>query len=606
MCGIAGLIDFNHRDIDTSVLNDMLDKLIHRGPDEAGCFVHNHVALGIRRLKVIALENGSQPCFSNDKRYIIVFNGEIYNFKILRERLKSFGYRFKTDSDAEVIVNLYQHYGQCFCDYLEGMFAIAIYDSLQDELLLARDAVGKKPLFYANRSNRLCFSSELEPLFCDRTIPRSVNYTVLDYYLRFRVVPSDETIFDVVHKVPPGTIIRFNHAGITVHRYWEVEYYEDISARSVDEWVDELDKCLTTAVETRLEAEVPVGTMLSGGLDSSLITAIACRLKPEQMHTFSIGFNESKYNELEYARALSRDLGTFHKDYIITERPALDAADKLIAHFGEPFAFPSSIASFFMYQQAAEDVTVVLGGDGADEIFGGYSRYQLVQRFPDRLNLADLPRQVDLPYESLHDHIFASFYQGLLTDGLSASLRTVLYSPTLVERLEFSGANEIMRKRFSVLNTDQNPLSAAMKFDFNHWMPEAQLVKVDIASMANSLEVRAPFLDKSVVQLGTSLPNALKLHPEKEKYLLHRVAQRYLPAYILNRKKQELAVPIDLWLVSSMRDDIVRTVTSEEALSRGYFDPDALLSFTQQVDHTNSYALWTLYMLEKWHQTLAF
>jgi asparagine synthase (glutamine-hydrolysing) len=605
MCGITGVIDLNGHPIEDTVFDRMLEKLIHRGPDEAGHFVDSNFALGIRRLKVVALENGSQPCFSTNKQYVIVFNGEIYNFKILRDQLRGLGYQFNTGSDAEVIVNLYQQYGSSFCDYLEGMFAAAIYNRVTGELILARDPTGKKPLFFANHAGRVYFSSELDSLLCATDLPRDLNYSALDYYLRFRVIPSDESIFKVIQKVPPGTFIRFNSSGVTVTRYWQVEYREDISKHNIDECVDELDSLLTAAVETRLAAEVPVGTMLSGGLDSSLVTAIACRLKPGKLHTFSVGFNEAEYNELAFARSLAHDLGTIHRDITITAQPALEAANRLIAHFGEPFAFPSSIACFFMYQLAAEDVTVVLGGDGADEVFGGYARYRLVQQFPDQLSLKDLPRQVELANYAIGHHEFDQLYQNLLTDGLTESLRTSLYSPSFLEQLEFCRANEKLQKRFSVLNSQNDPLKAAMSFDFNHWMPEAQLVKVDISSMANSLEVREPFLDRSVIQFGTSLSNAMKIHPLKEKYVLNKLAERYLPSYILNRKKQELSVPIDKWLVTSLRNEIVQTVVSEEALSRGYFKPDALRTFVQHADYRNSYALWTLYILEKWHRVFA-
>lgn len=601
MCGIAGIIDFEGRGVDVGLFNDMLSKLVHRGPDEVGSYIDGNVAIGIRRLKVIALDNGSQPCFSTNGRYVVVFNGEIYNFKVLRNELISLGHSFKTDSDAEVIVNLYQQYGAKFCDYLEGMFAVAIYDRLAGALLLARDPVGKKPLFFTNHAGCLYFSSELGSLLCNQELPRDLNYAALDYFLRFRVIPVNECIFNSIKKLPPGTFVYFNNSTTTATHYWQVKYSED-REMDVDKAVDDLDRLLTAAVETRLAAEVPVGTMLSGGLDSSLVTAIACRLKPGKMHTFSVGFNEATYNELQYSRALARDLGTIHKDIIVTAKPALEAANQLVAHFGEPFAFPSSIASFFMYQLAAKDVTVVLGGDGADEIFGGYARYNLVRGFPDNIKLDNLPRRVDLPNDSLSNLTFAQLYQGLLTDGLTTPLHTMLYSPNLLERLATFDAEKAMEKRFSPLDSSQNPLGAAMSFDFNHWMPEAQLVKVDIASMANSLEVREPFLDKHVVQFGTALPNELKIHSGKEKFVLNKVAQRYLPEYILNRKKQELSVPIDQWLVSSLHDEIVQMITSEEALSRNYFNPDALISFAHEADHRNSYALWTLYILEKWHR----
>jgi asparagine synthase (glutamine-hydrolysing) len=365
--------------------------------------------------------------------------------------------------------------------------------------------------------------------------------------------------------------------------------------------VDQLDEALNTAVAKRLVAEVPVGTMLSGGLDSSLITAIACKQGYRRLKTFAVGFREAEFNELAYARRLADDLGTDHHDYIITPTEAFEAAHGLIAHFGEPFAFPSSIASYFMYRLAREHVTVVLGGDGADELFGGYARYSLVAAFPNFSTGFVLPRKVDLGDETWRDR-FREFYQALLTDGLGSNLRQALYSAILKQQLTEDTRVTPMRRYGDELVCHSDHLSAAMQYDFNHWMREAQLVKVDIASMANSLESRAPFLDKHVIRIGSRTPSALKIRDGKEKYLLHSVARRYLPDYILNRKKQELAVPLEQWIVTSMKTQIAETLLGDEALARGYFDPDALRRFVNTSDGRQSYAMWTLYMLEKWHQ----
>lgn len=602
MCGIAGVIHFNRQPAQPQLLASMLAALKHRGPDEEGIYHQGHVSIGMRRLKIIALDNGAQPCYSNDGRYVLVFNGEIYNYRALRAELMSQGFRFDTETDAEVIVNLYQRDGEDFYQQLDGMFALAIYDRINETLLLARDPAGKKPLFYSFRGGVVSFSSELNSLLKDQGVSRCIDPVALDYYLRFRVVPSDRCIFQGVNKVPAGGGVSFTQWQESRKHYWRVAYRPTEDDKPLEQWVDEIDEYLNQAIAKRLMAEVPIGTMLSGGLDSSLITAIACRQGLRGLKTFAVGFNETAFSELDYSRRLAKDLGTDHHDYIITPQEAFDAAHGLVSHFGEPFAFPSSIASHFMYRLARQHVTVVLGGDGADELFGGYARYSLVANFPHLPAEHNLPRKVDLFNKTWLADAFPEFYQALLTDGVGGQLRQQLYSRQMA--LQLAEENSVVQAgRYSdELTRCPDPLSAAMEYDFNHWMQEAQMVKVDIASMANSLEVRVPFLDKQVVALGSRLPARLKLHAGKEKYLLHCLAKRYLPDYIVNRKKQELAVPLEQWMVSSMKTRIVDTLTSEQALSRGYFNPDRMRQFVREFDGGHSYALWTMYMLEKWHQ----
>jgi len=596
MCGIAGIADFKRNVVSVETLNKMLAAQFHRGPNDQGIYHNEHVCMGMRRLAIIALENGAQPCFSNNERFALVFNGEIYNYQELRRELISQGYRFVTDSDAEVIVNLYQRDGLDFYNQLEGMFAIAIYDKIEDSFLLARDYTGKKPLFYAFHDGVLSFASELKALLEQKNIKRKINLPALDYFLRYRVVPGDQSIFESVQKVPPGSTIVFNARGQTQQHHWRVDYKSD-EAPSLDDWVDEIDAALNQAISKRLSAEVPVGTMLSGGLDSSLVTAIACKQQKRKLNTFAVGFHEADYSELDYARRLAEDLGTEHHSYIINRDEALDAAHKMVSHFGEPFAFPSSIACYFMYFLARQNVTVVLGGDGADELFGGYARYEFAGCYPNFPSNAILPRKVDIPGRDWSPNTFSTFYLSLLTDGLGLKQRRQLYSPMFKKHLtDVPSENPSFRKA---------PILAAMEYDFNHWMKEAQLVKIDTASMANSLEVRSPFLDKQVIAIGSKLPHRYKIQKEQRKFLLYTLAKRYLPDYIARRKKQELAVPLEKWIFSSIKEKIFEVILSDRALSRGYFDADQLRSFVKEAQEEDSYMLWTLYILEKWHEIIA-
>lgn len=602
MCGIAGIQHFNQSLEDKGSLNAMLEALYHRGPDEEGGYRSGSTHIGMRRLKVVALENGAQPCVSDNGRFVIVFNGEIYNYVSLRDSLKKRGLKFKTDSDAEVIVNLYQEYGEDFYNKLEGMYAASIYDTHEDSILLVRDRAGKKPLYYSFEDSTLSFSSEMKSLLQSRFLEPKLNFSAIDYFLKFRVMPNDQSVFDNVHKVPPGSCIKFSKDGMTPFQHWSVRYSPSIVERTEQEWIDEVDTLLNKSIQSRLLAEVPVGTMLSGGLDSSLVTAIAQKQgKIHNLKTFSIGFKDAEFSELEYARKLAKDLGTDHYDYTIEPEEAIQAAHDLVKHFGEPFAFPSSIASYFMFKLAKEHVTVVLGGDAADELFGGYARYQLVQCFPNIPADMGLPRKVDLSSGDWSQDSFSDFYQSMLTDGLDYDSRDQLYCTAFKEQLAQERCIEKHQQYTKQLcSKSRHNLDMAMEYDFNHWMNEAQLVKVDIASMANSLEVRTPFLDRSLVTLASSIPTDFKIRDGKEKHLLYRVAEKYLPDYILERKKQELAVPLEKWLLSHLKEQVVETLLSEKAINRGLFDHDKLVKFVTEFKPENSYALWTLYMLEVW------
>lgn len=602
MCGIAGIVDFNFNSIDESKIKIMLSALHYRGPDQEGVFLDGHAGLGIRRLKIIALDNGAQPCFSNNNRFVLVFNGEIYNYRLLRHQLIKQGYSFTTDSDAEVIVNLFQRDRENFYHSLDGMFAVAIYDRKENSLFLARDYSGKKPLYYFYDSGVTVFASELNSLLKYGQIPKEINIEALDYFLKFRVTPGDQSILRSVNKVNPGGGVFFNQQDCFPKQYWRVHYQPLTPASNLNQWLNDLDKCLNESIEKRLTAEVPVGTMLSGGLDSSLITAMAQKQSSKPLNTFSIGFHEAKFNEADHARRLAKDLGTCHHEFFIDADQAIETAHQLVAHFGEPFAFPSSIASYLMYQLAKQEVTVVLGGDGADELFGGYARYQLVSQFPHLPLDAKLPRRVDLQSKPWANYGFNEFYQDLLTDGLGRNLREKLYRPDIKASLLTQAISQSNKFSSTTGTKERSTLTQAMEHDFNHWMLEAQLVKIDIASMANSVEVRAPFLDKHVIELATRLPESYKIHNGQEKFILYELAGRYLPPYVKTRKKQELAVPLEKWVFSSFKSLIINTIIGEQALERPYFNPDALRLYVNQATEEDSYALWTLYTLEKWHQ----
>lgn len=384
MCGIAGKVYAEQgRQVDESLLRAMCRAIIHRGPDDEGIYRAGPVGLGMRRLKVIDLEGGHQPMANEAGTLWIVFNGEIYNYLQLRRELEGEGRWFRTQSDTETILHLYEKEGPDCVKHLRGMFAFALWDQRQQTLMLARDRLGKKPLFYTHRAEGLTFASELKALLCDPAVDRSIDRQAIDEYLSFLFIPQPRTIYQQVKKLPPATYALYQAGRFQVHPYWEPRY-DQVRERSMGESAEELDQVLREAVELRLLADVPVGAFLSGGLDSSLVVALMQQVGGKQVRTFSIGFNDSSFNELDHARKVAQALGTQHQEYVV-DYQVRDLLPKLLDHFGEPFADSSAIPTFHLSRMTREQVTVALSGDGGDEVFGGYRRY-LARRWAELFN----------------------------------------------------------------------------------------------------------------------------------------------------------------------------------------------------------------------------
>ncbi len=607
MCGIAGEVTFGKVPPSRASVARMCERLVHRGPDEGGFHVSPQSVLGIRRLKVIGLVNGSQPVANSAGTAFCVFNGEIYNYRELKIRLERDGYVFRTNTDAEVIIHLYDQKGDAFVKDLRGMFAIAIYDEVKKRLLLARDRVGKKPLNYTVASDgSVVFASELHALVSHPSVRRRVNMEAVDRFLSFRIIPAPLTIYREVFKVEPATILTFDEHGMEKKKYWRFDFTERETADDEDDLVRKMTELLCEAVEVRLQSEVPLGALLSGGLDSSLIVSVMSRLVSRPIHTFSIGFQDRQFDELRYARLVSEHCGTIHHEHVITPDSALRVINELLLNFGEPYAFPSAIATYFMNHLARQFVTVVLTGDGADEIFCGYDRYKTFDSLPNLLERGDLPARlpakVDRELLGGASGDIAVQYQSVLTDGLRDSVKRRLYSKAFKAQLGAEFPANYLRERFARTGGLVHRLNRAMEVDCNFWLPDAQLVKIDITSMANSVEVRCPMLDTKLVEFVTGVGVRHKLAGGSEKQILKKLAANFLPAEIVNRRKQELAVPLEHWL-TSLRGEITQTLLSEESLSRGYFDPDRLIEFVENYGEADSYAVWTLYILEAWHRT---
>ena len=602
MCGIAGAVNFNGAPVSPQDVKEMCRRLVHRGPDEEGYHVSEHAVLGVQRLKIVGLVNGSQPVSNQAGTVFCVFNGEIYNYRELRESLIEEGYVFKTSTDAEVIVHLYDKLGLSFVKSLRGMWAIALYDTTQRRLVLAKDIAGKKPLHYhVTKHGNVIFASELNSLVSHPEVQKTISAEAVDRFLSYRIIPAPLTIYNEIFKVEPGTIVVFADGNVTKTKYWSFDFSTRFNGLSEADLVEQLRKLLLESVERRLYSEVPLGALLSGGLDSSLIVAIMSRLRKDPIHTFSIGFEDRNFNELRFARLVSEHCKTIYHEYIISPDEAIAAIRQLLVHYGEPYAFPSAIACYFMSWLARQFVTVVLTGDGADEVFCGYDRYKIfaeLPRLPERPNWL---ARVDLDLLEQARGDLAVEYQSILTDGLRDSLKRRLYSRSFINQLGEFPANYV-REKFARQNGLPNRLTRAMDVDCNFWLPDAQLVKIDIASMAHSIEVRCPMLDQSILEFATGINVSHKLANGNEKHLLKLVAQEFLPPEITSRPKKELAVPLENWLASSLREEITSTLLADETLARGYFDPDALIEFVKDFQIADSYSIWTLYILEQWHR----
>jgi len=620
MCGIAG--QFNYRSGAPAVevrLGQMCDLLAHRGPDGSGTWAAGPVGLGHRRLSIIDLSDaGRQPMSSPDGALVIVFNGEIYNFRELRRELAADGYTFRTKTDTEAILAAYDKYGPDCVRRLEGMFAFALWDARTRRLMLARDRAGKKPLYYWDHPNGLSFASEPKAFLADPAFPRRVNPEALAAYLALQYVPAPLSAFEEVHKLPPAHYALVDASGMTLTRYWRLPYVPKVRLSEADA-VEGLREHLRAAVRKRLVSDVPLGAFLSGGIDSSLVVALMHEQGTERVKTFSIGFDEAEYNELAYARLVARRYETDHHEYIV--RPnALEILPDLIWHYNEPFADSSAIPTYYLARLTRQHVTVALNGDAGDENFAGYDRYVAnelaarVNRVPLRLRRTVAAGARLLPARGRGTLNRARRFLAAL--GESREQRYIRwlchFDPGVMQSL-------CTREFLSTVTTDPvasllktyaetdapDFIDATLDVDVQHYLPDDLLVKVDIATMAHSLEARAPFLDHGLMEFAARLPSSFKLRGTTKKYLLKQLARDYLPAEIIDRPKMGFGVPLEPWFREDLRELAHDVLLGPRARARGYFN----LPFVEGLlrDHVAGrrsahYQLWNLLVLELWHR----
>ncbi|HJR58578.1 MAG TPA: asparagine synthase (glutamine-hydrolyzing) [Vicinamibacterales bacterium] len=618
MCGIAGFVDRSQgarKDADFALLHGMCDVIRHRGPDDEGIHVEGGVGLGMRRLSIIDLSTGHQPIHNEDESVWVVFNGEIYNYRALRTELERAGHRFYTASDTETIVHAYEEWGEeCFAHF-RGMFGIALWDRRTRTLWLARDRAGIKPLHYAEHAGRLFFGSELKSLIAAGAVDGAIDVESLDHYLSFLYTPRDRSIFKGVSKLPPGHLLRWQDGRFTVRAYWQVDVRESFRGTAEDA-AQKLRTVLADAVSSHMVSDVPLGAFLSGGVDSSAVVGLMAETSDRPVKTFSIGFDEPEYDELEHARAVANHFGTDHHEFVV--RPdGLSILDQMIEHFDEPFADSSAIPTWYVSEMARRHVTVVLSGDGGDELFGGYDRYlphPRVERFdrlpiPGRRLLASTVWPL-LPHgaqgKNFLRHV-ARDADGRFLDSVAlfrADEKAALYTPELRASLGGASAEATLGRRFTRFSA-LPPHSRMMRFDFETYLPEDVLTKVDRMSMAHSIESRVPLLDNEVIDFAASLPAHFKIHEGRRKHVLKEAVKGLLPPGILDRRKQGFGVPLGMWFRGRLTDVFADILGSARTRQRGYFQPAFLERLVHEHlsgrrDHT--LRLWQLLVFELWHR----
>jgi asparagine synthase (glutamine-hydrolysing) len=619
MCGIAGFADLGaasgNLSADRARVKGMCDVMRHRGPDDDGFYVQPGVALGMRRLSIIDIATGHQPIHNEDETVWVVYNGEIYNYQELRDALEKAGHRFYTSSDTETIVHGYEQWGEAVFSKLRGMFGIAIWDTRTRTLLIGRDRPGIKPLYYAEAGGRLYFGSEAKCVLANPEINRELDPEALDHFLAYLYTPRDRAIFRGMRKLPPGHFLKLHDGKVEIQRYWQFPAVQP-QRRSEAEALDELEQTLADAVRSHMIADVPLGAFLSGGIDSSVVVALMARASNRPVKTFSIGFDESKFNELPHARRVAEHLGTEHHEFIV--RPdALGILDRLIWHFDEPFADSSAIPTWYVSEMARKHVTVVLSGDGGDELFGGYDRYLPHPRVASFDRLAPgIGRAVAaaawraLPHgvrgKNFLRHV-ARDSQGRYLDSITmyhGDERQSLLSADAQRLLGGWDAERYFRTPFDRLGALPFP-AQMMAFDFETYLPEDCLTKVDRMSMAHSIESRVPLLDHLVVEFAAGLPASLKIQGDRRKHLLKQLAFKLVPREILDRPKQGFGVPIGHWFKGSLRDVFGDVLGSPEARQRGYFNyafVDRVLEEHLSGKRDHALRLWQLLVFELWHR----
>jgi asparagine synthase (glutamine-hydrolysing) len=611
VCGIAGIVRFDGEPVLEREVRAMCAMLVHRGPDEEGVYLGSGVALGMRRLSIIDLDSSQQPICNEDRSIWVVFNGEIYNYQELRHRLIQRGHRLRTSGDTETIVHLYEEFGPGCVDHLRGMFSFAIWDIAQRQLLLARDRLGIKPLYYAELPHGLAFASELKPLLQLPEVGRTLSWEAVRHLVTFMATPSAQSIVDGVRKLEPGRVATIGGVGdLRVHRYWDVEFHPDEQASERD-LIDELRDLLCESVKLHEVSDVPIGAFLSGGIDSSAVVATMASMRSEPVKTFSIGFAEAEYDELRHARKIAETFGTDHHELVL--RPdVVDLAEDLAWFLDEPFGDTSAIPTYMVSKLAAEHVTVVLTGDGGDELFGGYDKYVTDQK---EQGFDRIPRPVRRALGAVGRRLPEGakgkrFLEHLALEGSSRYLdASTLFRAQQLRKLfqddayeEMSAHNPWTDALGCLDRDDLDGLSALQYCDLNTYLPLDILTKVDRMAMAHSLEARPPLLDHKLVEFAARIPARFRIHNGSTKYLFKQAMRGLLPDDIIDRPKHGFAVPLASWFRGELAGFARELLCSDRSRQRRLFKTDYVerLIRLHEGGRNIDLQLWTLVSLELW------
>ncbi|MCC7400739.1 MAG: asparagine synthase (glutamine-hydrolyzing) [Chitinophagaceae bacterium] len=619
MCGIAGLTFFK-RDmkIDPGILKNMTDVMEHRGPDDEGFYINQNVGLGFRRLSIIDLATGHQPLANEDETIWIIFNGEIYNFRELQDNLLKQGHVFRTKSDTETIVHLYEQYGTGCLQYLRGMFAFAIWDSKKNQLFCARDRFGIKPFYYYLDHEKLVFGSEIKAILKCDGIDKALSPEAIDSYFAFGYITSDLSIYKKIKKLQPAHYLLLSFKGkvsVGINNYWKIHFNPDFSKSEI-QWEEEIQNCLSETVKMHMISDVPLGAFLSGGIDSGSVVSMMANNSSRSIKTFTIGFKDEKDSELKYARELATKYGCEHHEQIV-EPDSIDLLPKLIYGYDEPFADPSIIPTYYVSKLARQFVTVALSGDGGDELFAGYNSYRRhkeIYSFPLNFKSAFLNNVV---WGNIHKMIPSNVKGKGFTYYLSKNKEySFAYLNTWTEaerdrlmlhkRSQFNGsrASECFKQTIlNQCNSFKDHVSSMQYLDMRTYMVDDVLNKVDRASMMNSLEVRVPLLDHKFAELSFRIPSKFKMNESGQKYIFRKAMSEYLPKSFFQLPKKGFGVPLANWFKEKLNEYIDDTLTSgnplySEFLSQGYIKK--VIKNSRNNMHDYSSKIWTLLVFEEW------
>ena len=633
MCGICGKLNFERNaTVSPNLVREMADTIRHRGPDDEGYYVSGPVGLGFRRLSIIDLQSGHQPLSNEDETVWIVFNGEIYNYQELRSFLLEKGHVFKTKTDTEVIVHLYEELGPACVEKLRGMFGFAIWDTNAQTLLLARDRVGIKPLYYHQTERSLVFASELKAILADPSVSRQIDPEIIDRFLTFLYLPGDETLLKGIRKLEPGHVLLVKDGKTTIRQYWDLQFGDSYPKKSVKQSEDDLLALLSETTKLHMIADVPVGILLSGGVDSTGVLGFAADETDKKISTFTVGFRaEGVADERPYARLAAKRYDTQHFEMTISADDFAAFLPKYVWHMEEPVCEPPAIALYYVSKLARDHVTVLLSGEGGDEAFAGYSNYrnlvwlERIKRGGSVVNAAfttglSLWTTVFDPsrfakYRPLLRDRFPDYYYSRTTNPYRTTGNSLgdLYSADYRSTLDRESSIRPLR-RLQAQVRDQDALQAMLYIDSKTWFPDDLLIKADKMTMANSVELRVPLLDHKVLEFAASLPPGMKLHGTTTKYLLKKALSKRIPKEIRDRKKVGFPVPYPSWIRNELKELVWDLLLDRQTIDRGYFRRDAIeyllrknsqgMDYSKEIFSLLNLELWQRIFLENQYATL--